>query len=152
MAIGGWQLNWNLTLQSGWAIDYPNAKQAVAGDANPTEEQKSQGLLFNTSLWKDPNTGNLVRAQEQFTLRDFPTRFSNVRVPGYQNLDASVSKYFPITESVRAQFRVEMVNAFNHPWFSRISSVDVTSPNFGKLDVVQRNLPRFIKLALTFNW
>ena len=152
MAIGGWQLNWNLTLQSGWAIDYPNAKQAVAGDARPTDEQKNQGLLFNTSLWKDPNTGNLVRAQEQFTLRDFPTRFSNVRVPGYQNLDASVSKYFPITESVRAQFRVEMVNAFNHPWFSRISSVDVTSPNFGKLDVVQRNLPRFIKLGLTLNW
>ena len=152
MALGGWQLNWNLGLQSGWAIDYPNAKQAVAGDARPTDEQKSQGLLINTALWTDPATGQLVRAQEQFTLRDFPTRFSNVRVPGYQNLDASVSKYFAITETVRAQFRMEMVNAFNHPWFSRISSVDVTSANFGKLDVVQRNLPRFVKLVLNVSW
>jgi hypothetical protein len=150
--LGGWALNWNLTLQSGWAIDYPNAKQAVEGDAEPTEDQKAQGLLFNTSLWTNPATGQLVRAQEQFTLRDFPTRFSDVRVPGYQNVDASVSKYFPITETVRAQFRAEMVNAFNRPWFSRVTSVDVTSPNFGKLDVVQRNLPRFIKLALTLNW
>jgi Carboxypeptidase regulatory-like domain/TonB dependent receptor len=150
--LGGWQLNWNLSLQSGWAIDYPNAKQAVAGDPRPTQAQRDQGLLINTDLWKDPATGNLVRAQEQFTLRDFPTRFDNVRVPGYQNLDASVSKYFPITERIRSQFRVEMVNAFNRPWFSRITSVDVTSANFGRLDVVQRNLPRFIKLVLNVNW
>lgn len=151
-ALGGWQLNWNLALQSGWAIDYPNAKQAQNGDARPTEEQRRQGLLINTSLWTDPATGRLVPAQEQFTLRDFPTRFSNVRVPGYQNLDASVSKFFAITETVRLQFRTEMVNAFNHPWFSRITSVDVTSPNFGKLDVVQRNLPRFVKLVLNLSW
>jgi hypothetical protein len=47
-----------------------------------------------------------------------------------------------------------MVNAFNHPWFPRLASGgnDVTSPNFGRLDVVQRNLPRFIKLALVMHW
>ena len=123
-----------------------------SGDANPTDEQRAQGYLINTSLWVNPSTGRLVGSQEQFTLRDFPTRFSNVRVPGYQNLDASISKSFPITETVRLQFRTEMVNAFNHPWFSRITSVDVTSPNFGKLDVVQRNLPRFVKLVLNLSW
>jgi hypothetical protein len=151
-AFGGWQLNWNLALQSGWAIDYPNARQVQSGDANPTDEQRSQGYLINTSLWTNPATGRLVGSQEQFTLRDFPTRFSNVRVPGYKNLDASISKTFPVTETVRLQFRTEMVNAFNHPWFSRITSVDVTSPNFGKLDVVQRNLPRFVKLVLNLSW
>lgn len=151
-ALGGWQLNWNLTLQSGWAIDYPNAKQLQDGDANPTAEQRREGFLLNPALWTNPATGRLVPAQEQFTLRDFPTRFSNVRVPGYRNLDASVSKVFPIKESLRLQFRTEMVNAFNHPWFPRISSVDVTSPNFGKLDVVQRNLPRFVKLVLNLTW
>jgi hypothetical protein len=152
--LGGWQLNWNLALQSGWAIDYPNAQQARTGDAQPTGEQRRDGYLFNTSLWIDPSTNRLVPELEQFTLRTFPTRFSNVRVPGYQNLDASVSKYFPVTESVRLQFRCEMVNAFNRPWFSRLSSggTDVSSPNFGKMDVVQRNLPRFIKLGLNLMW
>ncbi|MGH9628866.1 MAG: TonB-dependent receptor domain-containing protein, partial [Bryobacteraceae bacterium] len=152
--LGGWQFNWNVAYQSGWAVDYPNAKQAQEGDPRPTAEQRSQGLLFNTALWTNPETGRLVPRQEQFTLRDFPTRFSNVRVPGYQNWDASISKYFPIREQVRLQFRFEMVNAFNHPWFSRITGggTDVTSPNFGKLDVVQRNLPRFIKLALNLSW
>jgi hypothetical protein len=152
--LGGWQLNANLALQSGWAIDYPNARQVQDGDARPTEEQRKQGYLFNTSLWTDPATGRLTPAQAQFTLRDFPTRFSNVRVPGYKNLDGSVSKNFPIAESVRLQFRMEMVNAFNRPWFSRLASggTDVTSPNFGRLDVVQRNLPRFIKLGLNLMW
>jgi hypothetical protein len=152
--VGGWQLNANLAIQSGWAIDYPNAKQALEGDARPTEEQRSQGYLFNTSLWTNPATGRLVPAQEQFTLRDFPTRFSNVRVPGYKNLDGSVSKNFPISESVRLQFRFEMVNALNRPWFSRLASggTDVTSANFGRMDIVQRNLPRFIKLGLNLMW
>ncbi|HYO82726.1 MAG TPA: TonB-dependent receptor, partial [Bryobacteraceae bacterium] len=152
--LGGWQLNANLALQSGWAIDYPNARQVQAGDARPTAEQRSQGYLFNTSLWTDPATGRLTQAQEQFTLRDFPTRFSNVRVPGYKNLDGSVSKNFAITEAARLQFRFEMVNAFNRPWFSRLASggTDVTSANFGRLDVVQRNLPRFIKLGLNLMW
>ena len=103
-AFGGWQLNWNLALQSGWAIDYPNAKQVQSGDANPTDEQRSQGYLINTSLWTNPATGRLVGSQEQFTLRDFPTRFSNVRVPGYKNLDASISKTFPVTETCACSF------------------------------------------------
>lgn len=152
--VGGWQLNANLALQSGWAIDYPNAKQVQEGDARPTAEQRAQGYLFNTSLWVNPATGRLTPAQEQFTLRDFPTRFSNVRVPGYKNLDGSVSKNFPIAETVRLQFRFEMVNAFNRPWFSRLASggTEVTSANFGRLDVVQRNLPRFIKLGLNLMW
>jgi len=154
LILGGWQLNWNIAYQSGWAIDYPNAKQAQEGDPRPSAAQRDQGLLFNTDLWVNPSTGRLVPRQEQFTLRDFPTRFSNVRVPGYRNWDASILKNFPIRESVRLQFRMEMVNAFNHPWFSRLASGgnDVTSANFGRLDVVQRNLPRFVKLALNLAW
>ena len=88
------------------------------------------------------------------TIRDFPTRFTDVRVPGYRNVDASLAKYFPITEKVRLQFRFEMVNAANRPWFSNLASgaLDVTNPRFGQLDPTQRNLPRFIKLALNLSW
>jgi hypothetical protein len=35
---------------------------------------------------------------------------------GYQNWDASVWKYFPVHESVRLQFRGELIDALNHPW------------------------------------
>ena len=154
MIAGGWQLNWNVTYQSGWAIDYPNAKQAVNGNAALSSGQRSYDKWFNTDLWTNPTTGSRVPVQEPFTLRDFPTRFDDVRVPGYKNWDISASKSFPIHERLRLQFRFEMVNAFNHPWFTGLISNgnNVSNPNFGRLDFVQGNLPRFIKLGLHLTW
>ena len=70
-----------------------------------------------------------------------------MRVPGYTNLDASIAKSFPIRENIKAQFRFEMINATNTPWFSRVQSLDVTNANFGRLNPVQRNLPRWLKLG-----
>jgi len=153
-ALGGWQLNWNITYQSGWAIDYPNAKQVTAGSAKLSGSEQTRDRWFNTSLWNDPATGRPVRAQQPFTLRDFPTRFGDVRVPGYENWDISASKNFPIHEQIRAQFRFEMVNAFNRPWFTDLiaGGTDVTNANFGRLNFVQGNLPRFIKLGLHMYW
>ena len=71
---------------------------------------------------------------------------------GYHNWDVSVSKYFPITERVRLQFRFEAVNTLNYPWFTAIASVDVTNAQFGRLNPVQNNLPRFLKLGLVLEW
>jgi hypothetical protein len=152
--LGGWQLNWNITYQSGWALSYPNAAQVAPGSAKLDSSARNLDHWFNTDLWVNPATGRLVPRQEQFTLRTFPTRFSDVRVPGYQNWDISTSKNFPIHEDIRAQFRFEMVNAFNHPWYTGFISGgdDVTSPNFGRLNFVQGNLPRFVKLGLHLYW
>jgi hypothetical protein len=150
--LGGWQMNFNVAYQSGWAADHPNAKPARDGSAN-LGDQATFSRYFDTSLWDTP-TGARVPAITNFELRDFPTRFRDVRVPGYRNWDASLAKFFPITETVRMQFRFEMVNALNRPWFSNLAggATDVTNANFGRLDPVQRNLPRFIKLALNLSW
>ncbi len=148
--LGGWGLNMNITYMKGWAINYPNAAQVTAGSAkidNPTISK-----WFNTDLWTDPATGQRVKAQEPYTLRTFPLRFSDVRLPGYQNWDASLTKRFQIYERMNLQFKFEAVNAMNHPWFTSIASVDVTNASFGRLNPKQNNLPRFVKLALVLNW
>jgi hypothetical protein len=145
LAIGGWSLNFNITYMTGWTCDYPNAKQLTPGSAKLPSGERSMYRWFNTSLWGKT-------AQEPYTLRDFPTRFSDVRLPGYHNWDVSLAKYFPIYEQTKLQFRFEMVNMMNHPWFSDIASVNVTATNFGQLNPTQRNLPRFIKLALNLIW
>ncbi len=46
------------------------------------------------------------------------------------------------------------MNAFNHPWYMSLASGynNVDSTAFGQLDPTQRNLPRFIKLALHMHW
>jgi hypothetical protein len=148
--LGGWRLNWDITYQSGWVVAYPNAKQVRPGSAklkNPTPNR-----WFDTSLWDDPVTGRRVPPQEPYTLRDFPSLFSDVRVPGYKNWDASLTKIFALQERMNLEFRFEMINAFNHPWFANIASVNVTDPRFGQLDPTQRNLPRNIKLVLMLKW
>lgn len=147
--IGGWQFNFDVIYQSGFVVDYPNAMQIRPGSAkldNPTFYQR-----FDTSLWKT-SSGTPVPTQEPFTLRQHPFLFSDVRRPGNQNWDASLSKFFPIKERVRLQFRFEMVNMMNHPWFADMASTDVTNPAFGQLNPTQRNLPRFIKLGMHLNW
>jgi hypothetical protein len=150
MVLGGWQLNFDVTYQSGWAVDYPNAAQVASGSAKLSSGEQTLDRWFNTSLWTNPATGRPVARQEPFTLRTFPTLFGDVRVPGYKNWDASISKMFPIHEQIRAQFRFEMVNAFNHPWYTGLigGGNDVASANFGRLNFVQGNLPRFIKLGM----
>jgi hypothetical protein len=143
--IGGWQINYNVIYQKGFVSNYPNAPQTVAGSAkldNPTYTK-----WFDTSKWagaKVPNT--------TYFYRTFPYLFSDVRRPGYEQWDTSLSKYFPIHESLKLQFRFEMVNMMNHPIFSDLQSVDVNNALFGQLNPTQRNLPRFIKLALHLNW
>ncbi|MCO5353269.1 MAG: hypothetical protein M9913_20705 [Bryobacteraceae bacterium] len=132
-------------MSAGWAIDYPNANQNTVGSA-AIDNQTATMMAFDTALWQPR------QAIEPFTLRQFPSRFGDVRTPGYRNLDASLSKYFPITETIRAQFRFEMINATNTPWFPRVQSLDVQNANFGRLDPVQRNLPRWLKLGLVLNW
>lgn len=147
--IGGWGLDLNVTYMSGAAINYPNAAQVTAGSAkidNPTIPK-----WFNTDLWND-STGKRVASQEANTLRTFPLRFSDVRLPGYQNWDVSMSKTFRIYERLNAQFKFEAVNAMNHPWFTGIASVDVTNASFGRLNPQQNNLPRFLKLGLVLKW
>lgn len=153
LILGGWQTNFNITYQSGWAVNHPNAAQVRPGSANLPSSERNMARWFDTSMWESA-PGQRVPRQEPFTLRNFPTRFSDVRVLGYHNWDASLSKQFPIYEQVRLQFRLELVNAFNTPWFSRMQgqALDVASPTFGQLDPVQRNLPRFIKLAMHLYW
>jgi len=150
MIAGGWELNWNVTYSSGWNVAYPNAAQTKPGSVQLSDPSIPQ--WFDTSYWNDPATGRRVGAQEPFTLRNFPLRFGNVRLPGYQNWDASISKIFPIHERMRLQYRFEAVNALNYPWFTAIASVDVTNAQFGRLNPVQNNLPRFLKMGLNLMW
>jgi hypothetical protein len=143
--IGGWQWNWDVTYQSGNVVDYPNAIQNAPGSAkldNPTIKK-----WFDTSLWKKSD-GTAVALPEPYTLRNFPYYFSDIRRPGYQNWDTSLLKNFPIHEQIRLQFRFEMVNMFNHPFFANMASTDVTNALFGQLLTTQANLPRFIKLGM----
>ncbi len=54
-------------------------------------------------------------------------------------------KQVRFSDRVRAQFHVELLNAFNQPIFTN-PNTDPTNANFGKV-TCQANLPRDIQLA-----
>jgi hypothetical protein len=151
--VGGWQMNGNLTVQSGFPIDFPNAAPVSAHSAKLGGDQRNMYQWFDTSLWKDSN-GKFVPAQAPFTLRNFPTRFPEVRFSDLKNLNLSVFKDFPIREKVRLNVRLEGYNVTNTPWFSTTApaNLNVTSPTFGQLSLSSNNASRAYGLYGRLTW
>lgn len=147
--IGNWNLNVEWVLQSGFPYQFPNAAPLEKRSAKLTNDQRNEraraagrprfDALFDK--WFD-TTLFPTRAQAPFTLRDFPTRFPDVRTQRLQSWEISMSKEIPIRERVRLQVRADFQNAFNHPIHNRLRSADVTSSFFGNLNPDQRNEAR----------
>jgi hypothetical protein len=68
-----------------------------------------------------------------------------IRGPGIANVDLSLFKTFPITESLRVQFRAECFNVANHANFG-LPENDIASPNFGR--ILEAGSPRLIQFGL----
>jgi hypothetical protein len=68
-----------------------------------------------------------------------------VRGPGIENVDLSLFKDFPISETKRVQFRAECFNLLNHPNFG-LPENDLQSPAFGQ--ILQAGSPRLLQLAI----
>jgi len=152
--VGGWQMNGDLTLQTGFPIQFPNAAPIAARTAVLPSDERTLLRWFDTSLWRDAATGRPVPAQAPFTLRDFPTRFPDVRFPGLKNLDLSLFKDFQIRERVKLNFRAECYNITNTPWFSTLdgNGANVTAATFGALSLSQNNAARRFTLGLRLIW
>jgi hypothetical protein len=80
-------------------------------------------------------------------IRDYPTRWANVRGSRVNNVDAVISKNWNIKEKVRIQYRFEVYNAFNHVRFGG-PNTDPASANFGVVGKTQQNNSRLIQMAL----
>jgi hypothetical protein len=110
--IGGWQLGGIWTAQTGQPLtvtlpfDNPNVGEgAKLPDriGNPNTGPKTVEKFFNTDAFATPA----------------PFTFGNggigtVTGPGINSVDLSLVKNLKVTDRVRAQFRVEAFNAFNH--------------------------------------
>ena len=84
------------------------------------------------------------------------------------NLDFSLAKFFPVSESQVFEFRAEFFNLFNHPNFANpISNLNALVASGGKIDSINgqvllagnfgriistSNNPRIIQFALKFTF
>jgi len=77
--------------------------------------------------------------------------------PHYISDDLSIAKLFPIIgERLHAEFRAEMVNAFNHPIFQvptggtfGVNAINVTATNFGRATQLT-SVPRQVQFRVRF--
>jgi hypothetical protein len=115
--LGGWQFTGIVTAKSGFPLSISpatnntnsfggNQRPNVIGDPVPTHQTITNWI--NPAAFAEP---------APFTFGDAPRTFSNLRAPGYTNLDMGIQKLWDFTESKRLQFRLEMFNSLNHPNF-----------------------------------
>ena len=124
-------------------MDFPNAAPLEARSAKLPSDQRSPTHWFDTSLFPK------VAGPAPFTLRNFPTRFPDVRYMGVENLDFSMLKDIPVfREQVKTQIRADITNSTNHPYFTQMvaNPPNVTSGNFGQIRPQQDNEQRIIYL------
>ena len=146
--LSGWQVMTQTTFQSGFPIDFPNAPNLEPRSAKLPSDQISLYNAFDKTLF--PTTAPNL----QYNLRNFPTRFPDVRLYPLKNVDATIGKKTQITERVGLEIRAEFLNAANHPWFSRIHDrgLDVTRPEFGWYYLEEQNENRLIALVAKLIW
>lgn len=111
----GWQLNTVVAMQSGRPIPIISSNFGINGHQRPNIVPGVNPIL---SHWT-PSTGYL----NPLAFQDPSGLFGNlgrdqIYGPGFQNVDFSITKLFQIREKIRAQFRAEFFNVFNHPNFA----------------------------------
>jgi len=137
LLIGGWQVNAAFTVGSGlpWTPSYTNC--SLDEDTGPCRPNLAGGyhvgitkqngvvryftpvatMCDSPDITKCP--GGVVTQSGPFT-EPAPGTFGNIRRnsftgPGEIKTDMSFFKSFAVTERVKAQFRAEFFNIFNHP-------------------------------------
>jgi hypothetical protein len=119
---------------NGGPTDRPNR----VADGNLPSDQRTIAKWFDTSAFvvQTPNTfgnaGNFILVG-----------------PGYFNVDAGIHRDFRITEGVKAAFRWEMFNAFNHANFNN-PNANFGNPLYGQITGTQASRSQQVALKLTF--
>jgi hypothetical protein len=152
--IGGWQQVGLIQWDSGTPVVLASVgnntfigtfnQRPLWNGQNPKLSNPTLSEWFNTSVYS---------ALPDFQIGDAPRTIANVRNPGFTNADLSFFKnnYFGKDARFNAQFRVEMFNAFNHPWFGAPDANVNDGGKFGTITGMASDYsPRNIQLAVKF--
>jgi hypothetical protein len=160
--IGGWSIQAIGQLQSGQPIDliarnvYFNGdpgslKTDYSGDTNNPVFDVS-GFYFHDAAVQTNGVDDPLKQRADMRIRMvnnvryFPSKTDGLRSPALNLWDISVIKQMRMNDRVRAQFHIELLNAFNRAVYAN-PNTDPTNADFGKV-TSQTNLPRDIQLAM----
>jgi carboxypeptidase family protein len=140
-ALGGWQISYIFKAQSGAPQGFGNFlfAEGKGVDDIPAADQ-------TVDHWFNVDAFNRVSGQQLVSnVRTQPSRFSEVRGPGYAVLDLALLKNVSLGGSRQIQFRVEAYNALNRANLGG-PNTSTTSTALGTI-TAQNGLPRQLQLA-----
>jgi hypothetical protein len=139
-ALGGWQANAIVTLQTGEPynvvldFDQANISQPNGNIQRPNFVHQPKSITCSTKNYITQNPCIDGSAFAVPALYTFGTAKRNsIHGPGLETVNLSLFKNFPIWERVQFQFRAEGANIFNHPSVSNPTS-DIQSQTFNGND------------------
>ena len=151
LIVGGWQFNGITTFQAGFpltpTLSYSLGKTDAASRPNvigdPTATPRQPHNWITAAAFAIPTNAEIAAGNF----------FGNegvgvVRSPGLVNFDFSLFKNIDVREGMKVQFRTEIFNATNTPYFGSPGSVGLTlgTATFGR--VTSAADPRVIQLGL----
>ena len=168
--LNNWQLNGILTLQTGTPfsivdivgnniIQRANFANGFSGSIETSGSTQSRlNGFFNTSAFAlsrpilagtNLGTPNNPAFDPNNPFGNTPRNF--LYGPGQKNMDFSIVKFIPITESVRAEFRSEFFNLFNWANFANPNTNIAVPSTFGRITATSAG-PRVIQFAFKLNF
>jgi hypothetical protein len=141
--LGGWQVSYLFRAQSGAPLGFGNfifAEGATIEDVALPGGERSENRWFNVDAFNRVSGQQLVS-----NVRTQPSRFGEVRGPGYALLDLGFLKNVSLGSRLRLQLRAEVYNALNRANFGN-PNTSVTNSAFGTI-TAQNGLPRQLQLA-----
>src|SRR5262245_11969658 len=165
VALGGWQLTYIGNYNSGTPLRFTgSAIPGFNGRANRPDLINQNGASlyagFDSKQFQVANisasgvaahayvTPGLIVDHKPFTLGTAAFAL-NIRDPWGRNEDIGLRKAFRVREGMKAEFRVELLNAFNRHSFGGIDT-SVLSPRFGQVTSVGGNRTGQVGLRLDF--
>jgi hypothetical protein len=146
--LGGWQVSFLFRSQSGAPLGFGNflfAQGATIDTVVLPGGQRSENRWFNVDAFNRVSNQQLVS-----NVRTQPSRFEEVRGPGYAVLDLGFLKNVSMGSRMRMQLRLEVYNALNRANLGG-PNTGVTNSAFGTI-TAQNGLPRQVQLAARFSF
>lgn len=153
LAVGGWAINFQTTLQTGFplAISQNNLNGAIGTN---NQRPNATGISPVTSGSLEERLSNYINKAAFSTAPQFTygnvSRTLAMRGPGIGNVDFSLFKSFIAFERFKAQFRCEVFNLTNTPQFYG-PTTNINSSTFGQI-TQQANFSRIFQLGVRFEF
>ena len=156
--LGNWSTNWILTLDTGQpqTIDCATSTGAGTGCYALYTGVSPYSGAHNVEQYYDPAAFATPPVVTQVGQTDYaPLGGGNTQVSGppLHRLDFSLFKSFPVSETMRFEFRAESFNLTNTPAFAQPGNLNyLDTTNFGRITATRDapNDPREIQFALKF--